>query len=353
MLDWNKKEAPVLGLQGSGGGLGYLTGASGIDINDFFSTTLYTGNSGSNRSIQTGIDNTTGTFMAWFKCRSDNRSNHLVANVYPQYGGNLGWKCLNSDSFYKLGGQNDFSPEVTSATSTGFTLSNTGGEVNLNNETYVGWNFKAAPKFFNVIKYTGNGQQGQTINHGLASVPGFIILKNLTTNASWFVWHKELGAGKHLVLNSGNAETNDGGNWYSSLTDTSFTFDRTYVSNINTNNQDYVAMMWADEDVVKCGYYQGVSGTANHTITGVGFKPQWLMVKSATGSGTWSIFDNTRSSATNINKYIRANINNEEASRSSPAYVTFNDDGWSFPSSAGDGDFNNATVFIYVAIAAP
>ena len=29
MLNWNKKEAPVLGLLGSGGGLGYLAGGAG------------------------------------------------------------------------------------------------------------------------------------------------------------------------------------------------------------------------------------------------------------------------------------------------------------------------------------
>ena len=331
--------------------LGY--GGGGIDIDEVFSTTLYTGDSQHNRTLTTGIDNSTGTFMGWFKCRSDNKSNHLVANVYPQYGGTYGWKCLNSDSIYKLGGQNDFSPEVISKSSTGFALSNTGGEVNLTNKTYVCWNFKTEPTFFVVVKYTGNGQQGQSINHGLGSVPGCIIFKNLTSNANWFVWHKDITSGRHLTLNESTAESNDGGNWYSSLTDTSFTFDRTYVSNINTNNQDYVAIMWGDEDVVKCGTYQGQSGTANYAITGVGFKPQWLMVKNASGSGSWSIFDNTRSSATNVNKYIRANLNNEEASRSSPAYVTFNNDGWSFPSAAGDGDFNNNSRFIYIAVAAP
>ena len=331
-----------------------LGGGGGIDIDEVFSTTLYTGDSQHNRTLTTGIDNSTGTFMGWFKCRSDNKSNHLVANVYPQYGGTYGWKCLNSDSIYKLGGQNDFSPEVISKSSTGFALSNTGGEVNLNNETYVCWNFKTEPTFFDVVKYTGNGQQGQSINHGLGSVPGCIIFKNLTSNANWHVYHKNITSGKHLTLNTGDAEVNDGGSPFSSLTDTSFTFDRTYVSNINTNNQDYVAIMWGDEDVVKCGTYQGAApGNANHTITGVGFKPQWLMVKNASGSGTWSIFDNTRSSATNINKYIRANLNNEEASRSSPAYVTFNNDGWSFPSAAQDSDYNNNNRFIYIAIAAP
>jgi hypothetical protein len=30
MLDWNKKEKPLLGLQGSGGGLGYLAGSVGL-----------------------------------------------------------------------------------------------------------------------------------------------------------------------------------------------------------------------------------------------------------------------------------------------------------------------------------
>jgi len=38
MLNWNKKEKPLLGLQGSGGGLGYLAGGG-----------ANTGNGGSGR----------------------------------------------------------------------------------------------------------------------------------------------------------------------------------------------------------------------------------------------------------------------------------------------------------------
>ena len=32
MLNWNKKEAPLLGLQGSGGGLGYLAGGGAAEF---------------------------------------------------------------------------------------------------------------------------------------------------------------------------------------------------------------------------------------------------------------------------------------------------------------------------------
>ena len=61
MKDFHKKESPLLGLGGTGGGLAYLAGFGGekIYVDDVFSTTPYKGNSNAgNQVINTGIDNT-------------------------------------------------------------------------------------------------------------------------------------------------------------------------------------------------------------------------------------------------------------------------------------------------------
>ena len=80
MLDWNKKEAPVLGLLGSGGGLGYLAGgASGYPADTFWISEAAKG-SWDSEYIQ-GI-------------AGDNEGNIYVASVRYDGGGN-GYKSTS------------------------------------------------------------------------------------------------------------------------------------------------------------------------------------------------------------------------------------------------------------------
>ena len=62
-------------------------------------------------------------------------------------------------------------------------------------EDYVAWTFKEKPGFFDIIEYTGEGDNSQiTVNHNLGSVPGFIALKRQGSD-SWICWHRFMGYG--------------------------------------------------------------------------------------------------------------------------------------------------------------
>ena len=58
-----------------------------------------------------------------------------------------------------------------------------------------------------IVKYT-NPSSGSpfTVGHGLGAAPEFIIIKNLTSSQTWGVYHKSLGFGKYLRLDSTAAE---------------------------------------------------------------------------------------------------------------------------------------------------
>ena len=72
MKDFHKKESPILGLAGSGGGLGYLAGGGVLDslyVDDVFSTHLYDGNA-STQTITNGIDLSAEGGLLWIKNRT-------------------------------------------------------------------------------------------------------------------------------------------------------------------------------------------------------------------------------------------------------------------------------------------
>ena len=68
--------------------------------------------------------------------------------------------------------------DLSAFSSNGFTVGTSGGFTNRTNGSYnyVGWTFRKAEKFFDVVTYTGTGST-TTINHNLNSVPGMIWVK--------------------------------------------------------------------------------------------------------------------------------------------------------------------------------
>ena len=156
------------GNQGSG---------AGLDVDEVFSTFLYDGNS-STQTITNNIDLSNEGGLVWIKSRSDGQSHELVDTVR----GNTKFIRTNSTTANRTSSSGD----VTGFTSSGFSLgaSTTAGVNNSSNE-YVSWTWRKAPKYFDIVTYTGTGSN-QTINHNLGSVPGMIAVKNLDSIISKF-----------------------------------------------------------------------------------------------------------------------------------------------------------------------
>ena len=173
---------------------------------------------------------------------------------------------------------------------------------NTNAATYASWTFREQPKFFDIVTYTGNGAN-RTIAHSLGSVPGCIMVKRTDASADWQVYHRSLANTQYMVLNSTAAAATGATRW-NSTTPTSTVFSLGTDATVNANGGTYVAYIFAHDaggfgatgadNVISCGSYTG-SGFANAPTITLGYEPQWLLVKRATGgTGDWNLIDNMR-----------------------------------------------------------
>ena len=260
-------------------------------IEDYFSTFLYTGTNAS-KTITNNIDLSTKGGLVWIKDRT-NANDHLLYDTVRGAG-----SLLSSDS---TGAAISYSTayDLASFTTSGFTLGANGYGANVSSANEVSWSFAKAPKFFDVVTYTGNGTNGRTVAHNLGSVPGCMLIKNTSTSGySWLVYHTSLGNAQALFLDQTDAAFASTA-WYSTTpTSTNFTLNNTGV---NLNGETYVAYLFASnaggfgltgtDNVISCGSY--VEGASDVTVN-LGYEPQWLLVKPSTLNDTWLIVDNMR-----------------------------------------------------------
>ena len=219
-------------------------------IENLFSTYLYTGN-GSTQTITNGIDLANEGGMVWLKGRTD-------AGTYPVVVDTV--RGANKWLYTSAGdAQGTSTSSVTSFNSNGFSLGadNGAGDTNSVNynysspSNYVGWTFRKAPKFFDVVTWTGNGVNGRQIPHNLGSVPGMVIVKCTNDATRWATWHRSLTAGHMMTLELTNAEfliSGSAGGGVSSADASTFTVNTGSSLNwVNGSTKTYVAYIFAHD----------------------------------------------------------------------------------------------------------
>ena len=157
-------------------------GAAGdaLSVENVFSTYVYKGVEVSGTDIVNNIDLSTEGGMVWIKGRSA-ALDHIINDT--ERGAN-NFIVPNSTT-----DNNPASGYLTAFNTNGFELG-TQSRVNNSSNTYVSWTFRKAPKFFDVVTYSGNGST-QTINHNLGTAPGFIMIKRTNTSGhNWACWHR-------------------------------------------------------------------------------------------------------------------------------------------------------------------
>ena len=158
-----------------------------------------------------------------------------------------------------------------------------------------------------VVTYTGTSASSATITHGLGRAPEMIWVKCRNAGHEWNVYHKGMNGGTapenyFMYLDLTNAESNSPAKW-NNTAPTAVNFSVSNHPHVYDNTNQFVAMLFASvEGISKCGSYIG-NGTVGHTIT-VGFQPRFLIVKSATTSSSWSVFDTKRGWAAGNDKQL-------------------------------------------------
>lgn len=310
-------------------------------IEDVFSTWLYTGN-GSTQTITNGIDLAGKGGLVWLKSRANPTSHNLwdTANGVGKY--------LQTNSSIAT----DTSVAgVTSFLSNGFnvdgSLSIAGGSGG-----YVSWTFRKAPKFFDVVTYTGTGST-RTVAHSLGVAPGMLIVKRTDVAADWIVYHVSTGNAQRLLLNLTSAAGASG--FWGSTSPTASVFTVAGANaEVNASGATYVAYLFAHnaggfgpvgtDNVISCGSFTTSVGTKKASVN-LGYEPQFVLVKQSATVGDWLIADAMRGMPVGVGSVtLSPNLSGAEVpSGSSSIAVSPQATGFEFQSV-------NSETFIYIAI---
>jgi len=333
-------------------------------IEDVFSTWLYTGND-STQTINNGIDLDGKGGLVWIKNRNSANSHGWWDTVRGAGTGSatasnraLSSNLTDAQGLASLPSAN--SDYLSAFTASGFTVVDPGiaNEIaNAGGQTYASWTFRKQPKFFDVVTYTGDSTNNRQISHSLGATPGCIIIKIINGNNSWIVWHNSLPTQAGELNATGSFLSA----YYTNLlngapTSTTFTVSHNGFNTTNETGYTYVAYLFAHDaggfgltgtdNVISCGSYTGNGSTTGPTVS-LGYEPQWLMIKNASGTGNWQIIDNMRGMPVgSADAALQANLSNAE---SSVDYVSPTATGFQVVSTSSEVN-TNASTYIYIAI---
>ena len=332
-------------------------GGEALAIEDVFSTYLYTGNN-TTQTIDNGIDLNGEGGLMWVKARNNAYDNMLfdtergvgkylfsnLTNPEGDFGGSFGLYANTSGTGFIVNGSGNAYNDADTPTN------------------YASWTFRKAPRFFDVVTYTGTSAD-QTINHSLDADVGAIFIKSLDSARYWWCTHRRLNNGTNwwqydIHLNDTLVESTE--TFYAFMsepTSTSFTL-RGGKSETNANGERYVAYLFAhdplgpsgdgSDGLIACGSYTG-NGSADGPEIDLGWEPQFIMTKAATRSSDWMMFDVMRGIVTGgTDAEIKASSSNIETS-SSDNYLNVTSTGFKLALNAFQTN-NAGQTYIYIAI---
>jgi len=286
-------------------------GGDKLYVEDVFSTYLYTGN-GSTQTINNGIDLDGEGGLVWIKERGAS-SNHYLHDTERGSSFNLRSNATNAQQSTTW---------FTGFNSDGFDVASS--VLNGNLDSLASWTSRKAPNFFDVVTYTGTGST-LTVPHSLGVIPGAVIYKStsaaaLPEPADWVVSHRSLPADYYLALNKTDSQfTYGSGIPINTATNLVISGG---VNEYNKSGATYVAYLFAhdaggfgddgEQNVISCGSYTG-NGSSTGPVVNLGWEPQWVMVKNASSTGDWSIFDNMRGMPATANATQRLKPNTADA----------------------------------------
>ena len=258
---------------GSGGGSGETY------VDDVFSTDVFDTELEVSNTITNGIDLAGEGGMIWLKTRDTPGDSTLHDS---ERGLEYGIYTTGTDPHYDFVDLGFTKPIFSSD---GYTTST--ARVYSKDGKAVGWTFRKARSFFDVVTYTGDGVD-RTVPHNLGSVPGMIIVKRTDASGTWPVWHTSISTGTiaRLLLNE-STEAQNSSTIFTSTPPTSSGFTVGTSSDTNSLNGEYVAYVFAhddsDEGLIQCGSF--VPADTWGSVIDLGWEPQFLMIKNADGSG--------------------------------------------------------------------
>jgi len=335
-----KKQSPILGLSGMGGGVGSNLGGSlaeKIYVDDVFRIDGYKGLSSTVITLGQGLDMTEGGML--FANPLQQTENKTLATATMGAGlryeiDDNGGQGTGYYTAYIGGGADTIGSQYPFTTNGVKILGDNSARYNNSSYKFGHYTFRNAEKFFNEFEYTGNGNSGRQITHNLGSTPAMIWIKGISKE--WRVMHSGVGAhasaGYAWYNNlrfgaSQNAAQSSNEDLFRSSagdhTDTHFTVGSDNL--VNQSGQTYRCMVFASDEaafgpdsdkvISKAGTYTGNggsgggSGTTNGTIVNLGWEPQFVLVKKRDSDDNWVYFDKISGITEDTNGNHRDKIN--------------------------------------------
>ena len=301
-------------LLGAGGAV-----ATKTYVDDVFSTFLYKGNgtsTGDTQTINNGINLSESGGMVWLKSRDSSSYWHTIVDTVR--GAN---KTVYPNSSFQ---QETLTNVVNSFNNNGFTAaynsSYSGVFANKNNDNVASWTFRKAKGFFDIVKYTGNGQwqTGRNISHSLNSVPACIVIKNLDSNVGWQVYHRGTDSNSpenyRMRLEESDGRSSGSGYWFDTApTATHFTVGNS--AGVNNNNENYIAYLFAGGESTQneavsvdfdgSGDYLSLASTSDFNFGTGDFTVEfWALTNSYSGSPYFCDFRTDGSDTGTTNRIV-------------------------------------------------
>jgi hypothetical protein len=329
---------------------------------DYFNAVLWTGDGTSTRSI-TGVGFQPD--WVWIKSRN-NAITHRLSDAVRGANKVLYSNLTNAED------TNDNNGYTSSFDSDGFTLtagSTNSNATNASTYTYVAWNWKASnaagvtntsgtitstvsantTSGFSIVTYTGVGNAGDTVGHGLGVAPSMIFIKWRTggTTQDWIVYHASIGATKFLELNTTDAEATSSTR-FNDTTPSSTVFTLGTNSTVNASTYTYVAYCFAAVAGYSAfGSYTG-NGSADGPFVYTGFRPKFVLHKCSSLAGDgWLLYDTVRQTYNVVGAYLQPNLSNAEGNTT---VLDILSNGFKLRSTFSSTNSNGAT-YIYAAFA--
>ena len=209
-------------------------------VDDIFSTFLHIG-TGSAKTINNGIDLAGKGGLIWGKTRNYAYS-HVLTDTVRGASKAVFAEANSAEHNYSLNNT------ITSFNSNGYSVgSDPSGSFNYfesGGNKLVSYCFRRASGFFDIVTYTGTGSS-QQIAHSLGCVPGFIAVKRLNGVDNWACWHRSLSGSNFLQLDKDDGAEENSNRFGANPTMNSSVFTVDSDNCTNSNNQTYVAYLWA------------------------------------------------------------------------------------------------------------
>ena len=196
---------------------------------------------------------------------------------------------------------------------------------------------------FSIVSYTGNGASGATIGHGLSQKPELVFKKNRSQSTNFVATTTIIDGGNDYVfLNLTNAFGNS-----AEGVPTSSVIPVYPNAENNSSGDNFICYAFHSvEGYSKIGSYTG-NGSTDGTFVYTGFRPAFILWKSASAAENWQIQDNKMNPYNVVDKKIFANTT---ASEYTGAEVDFVSNGFKLRHSGGGGNGSSETL-VYLAFA--